>query len=454
MKMNALKQKLKLVGIGLLAACTSAYAQTATEVPQGFVEINQCSFLQKGKRINIDRFEILDHPVTNREYKYFTDATSHPVPPHWKNGAIPQGKEEYPVVFVNRNDAMAYIDWLTNQDNGRVYRLPSRQEYIIATLGGKDSKIRYFWGNDENVLRNTNQVNFNIDGKRRFNEWERYLKPARWGRKNSAGLYQMAGNVWQWACDFEDPASLGFKYRIEKPHEPERCAMGGSWASSKDFLMVGVSASQSPGNRHPDVGIRLVRAPKGVDWHIENRNVAVVPNGEGKVTISWALLPTDTKETHFNVYCIKGKERGHKGEKLNKQPLYNTTFAYDGLKKGERYQFSVVSLDANSKELRHSEWTGILAGEFIHPVVAKFKPIMAEGSGIVPIFGNLEGIGKLNCVMRLDNRNKETSQDPGLPVQLEAFSHTGKSLWRKNIATHDAVFGSAMCSIQRMGHGW
>ncbi|MCD8167648.1 MAG: hypothetical protein LUE93_17085 [Bacteroides sp.] len=167
-----------------------------------------------------------------------------------------------------------------------------------------------------------------------------------------------------------------------------------------------------------------------------------VPAGKGKVTISWALLPTDTKNTRFNIYYVTGKERSHMGLKLNDTPVYNTSFGYKGLTDNTRYQFVVVSVDAEGNELRRSDWAGFVAGQEEYPVVAKFKPVMKQG-GMTPVFGDLEGYGKLNCVIRLDNGNTETSQDPGILVQLEAFSYTGKSLWRKNIATHDAVFGSA-----------
>ena len=57
--------------------------------------------------------------------------------------------------------------------------------------------------------------------------------------------------------------------------------------------------------------------------------------------------------------------------------------------------------------------------------------------------GDLNGDGALDCVVRMDNGNSEMSQDPGLPVQLEAFTSYGRSLWRKDICCHDHCFGSA-----------
>jgi len=71
-----------------------------------------------------------------------------------------------------------------------------------------------------------------------------------------------------------------------------------------------------------------------------------------------------------------------------------------------------------------------------------FEPLYKQGS-VVPIFGDLNGDGTLGCVIRLDNGSREMSQDPGLPIQLEAFTAYGRSLWRKDICTHDHCFGSA-----------
>ena len=96
--------------------------------------------------VRTDDFEILDHPVTNAEYKHFTDATGYQLPGHWVNGQIPDNKEDYPVIFVNRQDVDEYLKWLSNLD-GRIYRLPTTIEFEYASRGGlKDQK--YPWGNE------------------------------------------------------------------------------------------------------------------------------------------------------------------------------------------------------------------------------------------------------------------------------------------------------------------
>jgi len=449
MKSQSIKILLLLLAIALFS-CTN---EKLTEVmpPDGFVLINGAEYKSAAydtwwdryngsDMVNIADFEIMDHPVTNAEYKAFIDATGFPPPHHWKNGKIPAGKEEYPVIFVNRMDVVAYTEWLT-KGTGRLYRLPSVYEFELASRSGKPDTTLYYWGNDESLLSNTEQVNFNIDRNRPFNQWETYLKPARWGMQNNAGLYQMAGNVWQLVVQNHDLSTIGYKFRLEHPVDEDRFVCGGGWWSTKEYLVVGGGFPQSPGIRYPDLGFRLVRDPEGVDRREVPRRVCAATQPSGKVGLSWALLNTDKPETRFNVYRFAGAQCGHYGFKINDKPLANTSFTDENTVAGTLYQYRIVPVD-DGKEHNPSEWLGVTADETPYPIVAKFKPLFTQGE-MLPVFGNLEGYGRLNCVIRLNNGNTETSQDPGIPVQLEAFSYTGKSLWRKDIAKHENIYGSA-----------
>src|SRR3954471_1185144 len=72
--------------------------------------------------IRLDDFELLDHPVTNAEYKVFVDEAKYAPPPYWEYGRIPDGLQNHPVVFVNRySDVRAYTNWRMQRE-GRVYR--------------------------------------------------------------------------------------------------------------------------------------------------------------------------------------------------------------------------------------------------------------------------------------------------------------------------------------------
>jgi len=451
-----------LIPIFLVISSCSKLSEENNIEPSGFVRIPGS---EMPGDIVLGDFEIMDHPVTNAEYKLFIDATGYQYPEHWTNGRIPAGKEEYPVIFINREDVQHYLNWLIEK-TGRIYRLPSDLEFAYAALGRVDSCIftmeetdfsrrgfylkylknnspLYYWGDKDPSLL-TDSVNYNVSGDRSFGEWEKYLKPARWGMQNSSGLYQMAGNVWNLIANNKDLALARFKYRIEAPFEVERNIAGGSWARPEFFLRAGVSYNNhGKGNRHPDIGFRLVREPEGTLWKMNNRSMIAVDHSPGKIALSWAFLETDQPGTSFNIYRIKGVYRSHRGKKINSEPVNTTSYLDDSnLEKGVRYQYRVIPVNEQGDELNPSEWCGITVGSESYPIIVKYKPLVTRGE-MTPVFGNIEGYGRLNCVIRLNNGNTEMSQDPGIPVQLEAFSYTGRSLWRKDIAYHENIYGNA-----------
>ena len=408
---------------------------------EGFVHLKGATFRkgtgarQRGGRVRVEDFEMLDHPVTNAEYQAFVEATGHPAPLHWAEGRIPEGKADYPVIFVNRTDVLAYLRWLTARQ-GRIYRFPTTVEFEYATRGGLTDKT-YPWGDDDPAGR----ANFDEQGDRRFDRWPDYLKPARWGSANGYGLYGMAGNVWQMTVNCHDPATARWKYRIDDPEETENSVMGGSWARTVSYLQCGCRLGVSAGIRYPDLGFRPVREPAGADWHLQPRKLCGVSLGQGKMMLSWALLATDTAATMFHVY--RSDARNHAGFRVTDEPVVaSTTFVDSDLSEGRRYHYYVRPVDAQSREGRRSEWVGITAVAQADAQVVSFVPLCRQGS-LVPIFGDLNGDGTLDCVIRLDNGNREMSQDPGMPVQLEAFTSYGRSLWRKDICYHDRCFGSA-----------
>ncbi len=389
----------------------------------------------QGASARVEDFEILDHPVTNAEYKAFVEATGHQAPLHWEGGRIPTGKEDHPVIFVNRPDVYAYLRWRTARE-GRIYRLPTSLEFEYAARGGLTGK-NYPWGDDDPEGR----ANYDAEGNRRFDRWQEYLQPARWGPKNGYGLCGMAGNVWQMAADNHDPAIQQFKYRITDPAEIENAVLGGSWARTRNYLKCGSRLGISAGIRHPDLGFRPVRQPQGADWTVQNRRLTGVSLGSGKVFLTWALLGSDRSSTRFHVY--RAEERNHAGFRVSKEPVSeSTTFVDSGLKEDRRYQYYVRPVDQAGREGRRSEWAGVTVTEKESATLVTFAPLYQQGS-LVPIFGDLNGDGTLDCVIRLDNGNSEMSQDPGLPVQLEAFTSYGRSLWRKDICSHDHCYGSA-----------
>ncbi|OHB65689.1 MAG: hypothetical protein A2Y76_15080, partial [Planctomycetes bacterium RBG_13_60_9] len=311
--------------------------------------------------------EILDHPVTNAEYEAFVDATGHPAPWHWEGGRIPSGKEDHPVIFVNRTDVSAYLRWMTGKE-GRIYRLPTSLEFEYAARGGLAGKD-YPWGGEDANGR----ANCDAEGNRGFDRWKDYLKPARWGQKNGFGLYGMAGNVWQMTVDNHDPATTRYKYRITDLAEIENAVMGGSWARGPSYARCGCRLGISAGIRHPDVGFRPVRQPQGADWTVQSRKLTAMSLGGGKVLLSWALLGSDSRATRFNVY--RAEERSHAGFRVSKEPISDsTTFVDSGLREGRRYQYHIRAVDKSGSEGRRSEWAGVTVTDQGTSTVVSFAP--------------------------------------------------------------------------------
>ncbi|HEY5649579.1 MAG TPA: formylglycine-generating enzyme family protein [Nitrospiria bacterium] len=180
--------------------------------------------------------------VTNQQFQEFVDANVHRTPVHWKTKrppghpgspmTYPEGKGDHPVIYVDWFDAVSYCRWVGK-------RLPTEEEWEKAARG-TDGRI-FPWGNDFDIEKaNTPQrwLSKNSDGDTMpIGHFE--------NGKSPYGLYDMAGNVYEWTSSWYKPYPENHEFNGHYGYK-NKIVRGGSWY---DCLTYGCGLSAPTYNR-------------------------------------------------------------------------------------------------------------------------------------------------------------------------------------------------------------
>ncbi|MEM7245199.1 MAG: SUMF1/EgtB/PvdO family nonheme iron enzyme [Acidobacteriota bacterium] len=193
------------------------------------------------RRVTLPAFRAAVAPVTNVEYRRFTDATGHDAPPFLDQPEL--AHDDRPVVGVSWFDATAYVEWLSSELNV-AFRLPTEAEREVASRGGLD-RMSWPWGEDD-----PEQLD-------RLSNIAARKEPHVPGEAcaNAYGLRCMADNVHEWCSNW---------YAVEPVDEPQgpgtgtrRASRGGSWRHHCKFTRVSARSSLPPEMRYSDYGFRV-----------------------------------------------------------------------------------------------------------------------------------------------------------------------------------------------------
>ena len=194
---------------------------------------------------NISTFYIDKYEVTNKKYKVFVDAARYNPPDNWENNKVPEGKANHPVVYVSWFDAEAYCRWENK-------RLPTEAEWEKAARG--TDKRTFPWG-DKFSRDKANTPQYGKEDTMPVGSFE--------NGKSPYGVYDMAGNVWEWTADWFKPYPMN-THPDENYGEKYRVVRGGSWYDCT-YYRCGISAPSynriffNPQTRNNNFGFRCAK---------------------------------------------------------------------------------------------------------------------------------------------------------------------------------------------------
>jgi formylglycine-generating enzyme required for sulfatase activity len=163
------------------------------------------------------------------------------------------GRETKPLINVTWKQAQNYVAWLS-QMTGKPYRLLTEAEWEYVARAGSTSA--YSWGDDIGVGR-ANCIGCG-------SKWDKVeTSPVGSFPPNAFGLYDMAGNVWQWV---QECNRRNYNHALADASEwtggdcSEHIVRGGSWLAKPQFLRSAFRGEYPTYEHNSDLGFRVARS--------------------------------------------------------------------------------------------------------------------------------------------------------------------------------------------------
>lgn len=175
---------------------------------------------------------------------------------NWRNPGFPQ-TDDHPVVGVSWNDAMRYVDWLSEQC-GQQYRLPMEAEWEYVCRAGTAKPFCF------GEAISTDQANYDgnyVYGKGHKGNYRQQTVEVGQFPANPWGLHDLHGNVWEWTSSEYDEKYGGAELRAvsDRDSSGPRVLRGGSWNYGPRWLRSAARDGGAPRDGYDVVGFRLAR---------------------------------------------------------------------------------------------------------------------------------------------------------------------------------------------------